>query len=97
VGQCEIDEHFPGCHPEHAEGDREPDRLPEPGEAQDCWHCGTPTPQGCHCVECLDGADYIPPEYAYHCPVCKRWWATMMPVITTITFGEPEAPRDGAP
>jgi hypothetical protein len=79
--------HFPGCHPEHERDERQPDKLPEPGEVQDCWHCGTPTPQGCHCSDCIEGGDYIPPDYSCHCPACRRWWATMVPRITTITFG----------
>jgi hypothetical protein len=83
-------EHFSGCHPEHARDERQPSGLPEAGEIQDCWHCGTPTPQGCSCWDCLEGDDYVPHDRIYHCPVCKRWWATMVPVITTITFGEPE-------
>jgi len=86
-GRDSHDQHFPGCHPEDAEDRREPAGLPAPGEAQACWHCGTSTPQGCWCADCVDGADYIPPERAYHCPLCKRWWATMRPVITKITFG----------
>jgi hypothetical protein len=83
-----VSGHFPGCHPEHARDERDPDKLPDPGEVQDCWHCGTPTPQGCTCLDCLDGDDYVPHTAIYHCPTCKRWWATMRPVITKITFGE---------
>ena len=80
-------EHFPGCHPEDAEDSRKPASLPEDGEVQECWHCGAPTPQGCSCADCWDAADYIPPDRMYHCPQCRRWWATMVPVITRITFG----------
>ena len=83
-----MSEHFPGCHPEHDKDDRQPDGLPEPGEVQECWHCATPVPQGCTCAECLDADNYVPHAAMYHCPVCKRWWATMLPVITKITFRE---------
>lgn len=80
-------EHFPGCHPEDAEAPDTPGHKPVAGQPENCWHCGTETPQGCHCPDCLDNADYIPPTAVYHCPLCKRWWAYMIPRITTITFG----------
>jgi hypothetical protein len=82
-----VAEHFPGCHPEDDKDPREPDGLPRPGEAQDCWHCGTSVPQGCTCAACWDVDDYVPHTAMYHCPVCSRWWYTVRPVITTITFG----------
>jgi hypothetical protein len=85
-----LPEHFPGCHPEDAEGAREAGGAPAGQETEDCWHCGTPTPRGCYCLECQDEADYIPTTATYHCPVCKRWWAWMMPRITTIAFDAPE-------
>ena len=79
--------HFPGCHPEDAEGRRE---LPEGGQIEDteaCWHCGTLTERGaCRCFECFD-SDYIPPSAVYHCRTCGRWWAWMTGLnITEITF-----------
>lgn len=80
-------EHFPGCHPEDAEDIRE-DHTYEGGQPENCWHCGTPTPQGCSCLDCYDAADYVPPTAIFHCPTCKRWWAYMTGLnITTITFG----------
>ena len=80
-------EHYPGCHPEAAEGAQEPGH--EPADPEPCWHCGTPTPLGCTCWDCQESADIIPPTAIYHCPVCKRWWAWMTGLnITTITFGE---------
>ena len=82
-------DHFPGCHPEHAEGER---KAPagEIRDTEDCWHCGTPTTRGdCNCADCLDGADYVPPSAVYHCSTCRRWWAWMTGLnITTITFGD---------
>ena len=42
--------HFPGCHPEDAEATQE--GTWQGGEPENCWHCGTPTPQGCHCADC---------------------------------------------
>jgi hypothetical protein len=84
--------HFPGCHPEH---DKDPREVPagEIQETEPCWHCAAPTPRGCHCADCLDGADYVPPTAIYHCPVCRRWWAWMTGLnITTIKFGD--APED---
>ena len=79
-------DHFPGCHPEHAESSR---TRGEPQETEACWHCGAPTPRGCWCPDCHDGADYVPPSAVYHCPLCGRWWAWMTGLnITTITFGE---------
>ena len=85
-------EHFPGCHPEHAE---DPRRVP-PAEIEDtepCWHCGTPTTRGeCGCTDCWDGADYIPPSAVYHCQTCRRWWAWMTGLnVTAITFGDESA------
>jgi hypothetical protein len=81
--------HFPGCHPEDAQGTRE---LPEGEQIKDtepCWHCGTATTRGaCRCAGCLYD-DYIPQQAVYHCPVCKRWWAWMTGLsVTAITFGE---------
>lgn len=83
-------EHFPGCHPEHANADRQPAGTP-PAETENCWHCGTPTTRGCNCVDCWEGADYVPPGAVYHCLLCKRWWAYMTPRITKITFGEEQS------
>lgn len=82
-----LDAHFPGCHPEHDRDDRE---TPEPANGTDeCWHCKTPTTRGaCRCADCYEGADDIPVEAVYHCPLCKRWWAFMRLNITKITFGE---------
>ena len=82
-----MSEHFPGCHPEHAES--EPDRpdTRQPDQSDACWHCGTVTPRGCNCAGCWDGADDIPPSAVYHCPTCKRWWAYMSLRVTTLTFG----------
>lgn len=85
-------EHFIGCHPEHEHGDRQP-ASHAGGEPENCWHCGTLTPRGCHCPDCLDGMDYVPPDASYHCPTCGRWWAWMTPVITEITFGD--KPEEG--
>jgi len=79
--------HFPGCHPEDAEDRREVPAGYRPQDTETCWHCGTPTPRGCNCADCRDGADYVPPSAVYHCPACRRWWAWMTPVITEITFG----------
>ena len=84
--------HFPGCHPEDTTDPREVPEGYEPGGPEDCWHCGTETPQGCQCWDCMDNADYVPPTAAYHCPTCGRWWAYMTGLnVTTITFGEPKA------
>jgi hypothetical protein len=83
-------EHFPGCHPEHAE---DPRRMPagQIADTEPCWHCGTPTSRGCYCLDCLDAADYIPPSASYHCGTCGRWWAWMTGLnITEITFGKDE-------
>ena len=80
--------HFPGCHTEDAEDPRQVPDGYQPGETENCWHCGTPTTRGCHCADCLDGAGYIPPEASYHCRTCGRWWAWMTGLsITEITFG----------
>ena len=83
--------HFPGCHPEDAEDPREVPEGYQPGDVEECWHCGTPARRGaCRCADCL-GGDYIPPGAMYHCPACKRWWAWMTGLnITTITFGAEE-------
>jgi hypothetical protein len=84
---AETTRHFPGCHPEDAQGKQEAGHQPQ--ETENCWHCGTPTPRGCNCAECWDGADYIPPSASYHCKTCGRWWAWMTGInITEITFGE---------
>jgi hypothetical protein len=83
-----VASHFPGCHPEHDEDQR---KTPagDIQETEACWHCETPTSRGCNCADCLDGADYVPPTAAYHCPTCGRWWAWMTGLnITTIKFGE---------
>jgi len=69
-----MTEHFPGCHP----GDDEAPSAGPRNEAavtEDCWHCGTPTSQGCNCADCFDSAGYIPPSLIYHCQTCRRWWA----------------------
>ena len=89
--------HFPGCHPEDATDPREVPEGHEPAETETCWHCGTPTPRGCHCWDCEDAGTYMDPAAIYHCPVCKRWWAYMAGLnITTITFGaEPGAGKEG--
>jgi hypothetical protein len=81
--------HFPGCHPGDAEDTREVPDGYQPAEVEPCWHCGTPTPHGCGCADCVygDGAKYIPPSAIYHCQTCGRWWAWMTGLnITTITF-----------
>jgi hypothetical protein len=79
-------QHFPGCHPEDAQGDQPESHVPQ--ETEPCWHCGTPTPLGCNCRECWEGSDYVPPSAVYHCPTCGRWWAWMTGLnITQITFG----------
>jgi hypothetical protein len=75
--------HFPGCHPDHTRGTRESDG-PAGLDEEKCWHCGTLTPRGCHCPECLDGIDYVPPAAAYHCSTCGRWWAWMSLVVEEI-------------
>jgi hypothetical protein len=80
--------HFPGCHPEDAEDQREVPEGYEPQETEACWHCVTTTTRGCNCADCWEGVDYVPPSAVYHCPTCRRWWAWMWPVITEITFGE---------
>jgi hypothetical protein len=86
-----MDRHFHNCHPDDDTDPRPaPDPLPAPGTADACWHCGTQTPHGCSCVNCLANADVIPPSAIWHCPLCGRWWAYMTPVITKITFGDPE-------
>lgn len=78
-------DHFPGCHPED-------DRAPDPPkghklqETENCWHCGTPTSQGCACADCLDADDYVAAGAMYHCETCGRWWAYM--TVTEIKFGE---------
>lgn len=79
-------DHFPGCHPEDAEDTRKtPDPIPD---TENCWHCGTLTTRGaCGCADCWEGDDYVPVSSVYHCPLCKRWWAYMIPRITKITFG----------
>jgi hypothetical protein len=83
--------HFPGCHPEDAEGRREA-AIGEIQDTENCWHCGTPAPRGCDCFECWENSDYVPQSAVYHCKTCGRWWAWMTGLnITTITFGEPEA------
>lgn len=91
-----IAEHFPGCHPEHAE-DRREASVASLAETEPCWHCGTPTRRGyCGCSDCWEGSDYIPVSAVYHCPTCKRWWAWMTGVnITTITFGKEATPDAG--
>jgi hypothetical protein len=90
-----VAEHFDGCHPEDDKDPRETPEGHQSGGIEDCWHCGTPTKQGCGCFDCYDAADYIPPTAIYHCPTCKRWWAYMTGLnITTITFGAEGA--DGA-
>jgi hypothetical protein len=80
-------EHFPGCHPEHAESaDRvAPEQITD---VEPCWHCGTPTTRGgCACLDCQDDT-YIPPSAMYHCPTCRRWWAWMTGLnIVKIEFG----------
>jgi hypothetical protein len=83
-------EHFPGCHPEDAEAARDDGDAPKGSDVENCWHCGTPAPRGCNCAECADQADYVPASAVYHCPTCGRWWAWMMPRITTITFAGAE-------
>lgn len=82
-----AEEHFPGCHPEHDQGDQPMPEGLKPGDADKCWHCETLTPQGCDCADCWEGADDIPPSAIFHCRTCKRWWAYMIPRITKITFG----------
>jgi len=87
-----LAEHFPGCHPEHAEDRREvPPAAIE--DTEPCWHCGTPTTRGeCRCPDCWDSADHIPVSAIYHCRTCGRWWAWMTGLnITTITFGDESA------
>jgi hypothetical protein len=84
---AEHAEHFPGCHPEHANADRQSAGGHQPQETEACWHCGTPTTRGCSCADCWEGADYVPPSAVYHCPTCGRWWAWMTPVITELKFG----------
>ena len=84
--------HFPGCHPEDAEAARDDSDAPKGLDTENCWHCGTPTSRGCHCDDCIDASDYIPPAAIYHCPTCGRWWAYMTGLnITTITFGDSDA------
>jgi hypothetical protein len=88
-------EHFPGCHPEHAEA---PKAVPghKPAQKEACWHCGVMTPLGCYCEECLDGDDYIPVTAVYHCPACRRWWAWMTGLnVTTISFDAGKEKTDG--
>ena len=83
-----VAEHFLGCHPEDGEAPEQADGAEVGLSEEACWHCRTMTPRGCHCPECLDGADYIPPTASYHCPTCGRWWAWMTGLnITQITFG----------
>jgi hypothetical protein len=88
---AEADGHFPGCHPEHEQGDRPEGRKPQ--DTEPCWHCGTATERGaCGCLDCQEGDIYVPIGAVYHCPTCGRWWAWMTGLnITTITFGEPDA------
>jgi hypothetical protein len=82
-------EHYRGCHPEHEQGDQPANHQAQ--EVEPCWHCGTPTPHGCNCIECRNNAEYIPPAAVYHCPLCGRWWAWMTGLnITTLTFGARE-------
>lgn len=84
-------EHFLGCHPEHEQAPQEAGEGPKGQDVENCWHCGTSTSRGCHCPECLDGVDYVPPSAVYHCPTCGRWWAWMTGLnITEITFGAPK-------
>lgn len=84
-------EHFKGCHPEDEHDPTKTRQGYVPQETEPCWHCGTPTVRGCDCYECWEYADDVPPESTYHCPTCRRWWAYMIPRITTIVFpGTPE-------
>jgi hypothetical protein len=79
-------EHHKNCHPEH-EHAHETTEGHTPQDIEPCWHCGTPTDQGCYCLECADNADYIAPGAVYHCKLCNRWWAYMTGLnVTTITF-----------
>lgn len=79
-------EHFPGCHPEDAQGEQVPGHQPQ--DTEPCWHCGTPTTRGCICWDCQEGSDYVPMSASYHCKTCGRWWAWMTGLnITEITFG----------
>lgn len=84
-----TEQHFKGCHPEDEHSPRTP--PPDYGqEVEACWHCGTLTTRGeCGCYECWESADDVPPDVVYHCPTCGRWWAYMMPRITTIVFNPP--------
>lgn len=75
--------HFPGCHPEDVRAPREGSEHQQQA-TENCWHCGTPTPCGCNCSECWEGADDIPPAASYHCQTCGRWWAWMTMNITEI-------------
>lgn len=84
-----TEEHFKGCHPEHEHSPRNA-TPPDPQEAEECWHCATPTTRGCDCYECWDSADDVPPDAVYHCSTCGRWWAYMQPRITTIVFNPPD-------
>jgi ribosomal protein S14 len=78
--------HFPGCHPEDAQASER--GKYQGGQPEDCWHCGTPTSQGCNCLECSgDSADYIPTTAIFHCRACGRYWAYMSLRVTTLTFG----------
>ena len=90
-GEVAPGEHFPGCHPEDAEGRAKPPQA----RSRTPRTAGTAAPRrraGCGCFECYDNAGYVPPTAAYHCRTCGRWWAWMTGLnITTITFGEPEA------
>jgi len=79
-------EHFPGCHPEDDEDTRDQPDGYQPQDTEDCWHCGTPTPRGCRCWDCLDVDDTG--RGMYHCPVCRRWWGYMTLRVTKITFGD---------
>jgi len=82
-----MPEHFYDCHPEDSRAP-DPPAGTEIKDVEPCWHCGTPTPRGCRCGDCLDSADYVPPEAIYHCPTCGRWWAWMTGInVTTIKFG----------
>lgn len=78
-------EHFPGCHPEDAEAPASSGPA-QRGAPEGCWHCGTITSMGCDCRDCYEGGDDVPPEAAYHCPTCKRWWSYMSLNVTTISW-----------
>lgn len=80
-----TEDHFAGCHPEHAEAGDPPEGY-RSQDIEDCWHCGTPTTRGCNCESCLDFTDGVP-NVVYHCPTCRRWWAQMCLRVAEIKFG----------